>query len=64
MTQKSEDQRYKNSRKKIKKLKQKIERFVNFEFDGIDLDLDTTDTENVEDSDDSLESQDIYLCKL
>ena len=34
------------------------------QYDGIDLDLATTDTENVEDSDDSLESQDIYLCKL
>ena len=34
------------------------------QYDGIDLDLSTTDTENVEDSDDSLDSQKLYLCEL
>ena len=34
------------------------------QYDGIDLYLATTDSENVEDSEDGIKSQDLYLCEL
>ena len=50
--------------REICELRRSLNEWKIMQYDGIDLDLATTDTENVEDSDDSLESQDIYLCKL